>query len=753
MRTSTKAAGLLFLAAASVYSDQALGQSREKPATRQPASPLVTPLPDIVGAPAEVTPATAPAAVDPFAPSSPAAVPAATPVTTVTPVTPNDKPAAGVGASDVAYSAEQGTVEIHVNDAPLVEVLRMLSMQSQRNIIASKEVRGTVTANLYGVTVREALDAILHANGYAYVEKGNFVFVYTLKEIQEIERANRRVQTEVFRLFYTPAANAVNMIKPVMSEAGQVAFTTPAASGIESGPKDVGGNTHATEDVVVVTDYPENLEQVRRVLKEVDKRPQQILIEATILRAALTDDNALGVDFNILAGVNFSNILTNAGGQVTGASNTGNTSTGGAAAGAPVNNGGGGLGTGNNFSNIPGGLKFGFVSDNVSVFLSALEGVTDTTVLANPKVLALNKQKGEVIVGRKDGYLTSTVTESSTVQTVEFLETGTRLVFRPYIGDDGYIRMEIHPEDSSGGLTSNNLPFKITTEVTSNIMVRDGNTIVIGGLFRESSTVSKQQVPLLGSIPYAGTLFRQQKDSTVREEIIILLTPHIIKDDSAYSKLSEEQLKHGEMLRVGVRQGMMISGRERLAESCYRSAQEELAKPDGKRDRAIWFLNSAINLNPKFAEAIRLRQELTGQQITASDNSSIRSFVRQAMLVDRPVAAPATQPVSDKPAVKVPVEHTSPVSTPATQPATRPSEVSTEAPATQPAFASSWFSSFKVWGSFKSAWAYLQGFGPAPVASARTRAEPKVVVTELPLNDPTDFIEPVSPAVNAADNK
>ena len=83
-------------------------------------------------------------------------------------------------------------------------------------------------------------------------------------------------------------------------------------------------------------------------------------------------------------------------------------------------------------------------------------------------------------------------TETTSTQTVQFLDTGTRLIFRPYIGDDGYIRMEIHPEDSDGGLqTSANLPFKSTTEVTSNVMVKDGHMIVIGGLFRESSSSTR----------------------------------------------------------------------------------------------------------------------------------------------------------------------------------------------------------------------------------------------------------------------
>ncbi|MCS7033539.1 MAG: hypothetical protein NZ561_06035, partial [Phycisphaerae bacterium] len=627
-----KAAGVLFLAASSVYALGALAAKPQSSVSSPPLADLATTEPV---APAADPIAAAPAAAtnvkvldpeeDPFAPapnSPPAPEPPASEGQSVT--------------ADSVLVSDEGTVEIHVNDAQLVEVLRMLSIQSRKNIIASKDVGGKITANLYGVTVREALDAILHANGFAYREKGNFIYVYTAKEIAEMEKAERVTQTEIFRLFYTPAANAANLIKPVLSEAGQVSLSTPAQAGIESGTGQTGGNAHAIEDLLVVTDYPENLEKVRKVLKEVDRRPQQIMIEATILRAALSEDNALGIDFNVLAGVNFQSVVTNALGQVTGGKLPENASPQASS-----------IGTGNSFtSGISGGFKVGVVCDSISVFLAALEGVTDTTVLANPKVLALNKQKGEVIVGRKDGYLTTTSTETSTIQTVEFLDTGTRLIFRPFIAEDGYVRMEIHPEDSSGGLTADNLPFKITTEVTSNVMVRDGHTIVIGGLFREASDSSRSQVPGVGNLPLAGLLFRNQRDRTVREEIIILLTPHIIKDDQAFADASSRELAELDQLRVGVRRGMMPWGRERLAESYYERAVEELNKPAPDREKALFFLDGATNLNPKFREAILLKQEVTGRQLAAVDNSSIRSFVSRRILAERDLPRPTTLPAS-----------------------------------------------------------------------------------------------------------
>ena len=273
MRKWSRTIGLLFTAAVSVYAGEAF---RVKAAT--PANSDAAKSPDggdvkLVDEPN-----------DPFANS---AVASADPTT---------KPSEGTSVTNTDVSvSDAGTVEIHVNDANLVEVLRMLSLQSQKNIIASNQVNGHVTANLYGVTVREALDAILHANGYAYREKGNFIYVYTVKEIADMEKAERQASTQVFRLFYTPAANALPMIKPVLSADGQAS----ANGRRHRRPSDRHGRHRrrrrtAREDMIVVTDYPDNLERVGKVLAEIDRRPQQILIEATIMAATLNEDNAAG---------------------------------------------------------------------------------------------------------------------------------------------------------------------------------------------------------------------------------------------------------------------------------------------------------------------------------------------------------------------------------------------------------------------------------------------------------------------------
>ena len=547
---------------------------------------------------------------------------------------PSTQPAS-VTATQVTVS-DNDKVEMHVNDANLLEVLRLLSLQAHRNIIASKDVAGTVTANLYNVTLLEALDAILQSNGYVYREKGNFIYVYTAKELVDLDKSTRLTATEVFHLYYTTAANAATMIKPALSSDAQVAVTTAAQAGIEITSADAGGDSRSSEDMLVVTDYTENLEKVRQIIKEVDRRPKQVLIEATILAATLSDNNAMGVDFSVMGGVRFDQFLTSPAQTIANAA-------AGTLTNSASNAGVGGYSIGQtSFTNNlpPGGLRVGVLTNNISVFVQALESVTNTTVLANPKVLSLDKQKGYVHVGRSDGYQTTTVSSTTSTQTVQFLDSGTTLAFRPYVGDDGYVRMEIHPEDSSGGLTSTNLPFKTTTEVTTNMMVKDGRTIVIGGLFRETSTVTRGQVPGLGSIPFLGVLFRQKQDQTQRQEIIILLTPHVLKDDSSYDRASETAMKRVEDLRVGMRKGMMFFGRERLAEIAYENAMHELDKPKPNVNLALWHLDAATNLNPTFLEAIQLKEKVSGKRVTDVDNSVVRDFISKSALSDMN-AAPA----------------------------------------------------------------------------------------------------------------
>lgn len=519
-----------------------------------------------------------------------------------------------------------GTFEIHFRDTGLREAFELLSSQGHRNIVPTKEVTGKVTTDLYDVTFKEALEAVLNASGFAYVEEGNFIYVMTPEQLQKKLDAQRKLSTRAFRLAYTGAADAKALITPALSKDGTIAITPAAAGGIAPNTSDSGGMTYATCDMVVVHDYDENIDRIARMIQEIDTKPEQVLIEATILRATLNDSNALGIDFNTLGGVNFVDLGT----KTTGYTNTKIPET-------TLNGGTVPAGTfRTDFSgNVPaGGASFGFIGNQVSVFIRALETVTDTTVLANPKLLVVNKQRGEVMVGNKDGYLTTTVTETVSTQSVQFLETGTRLIVRPYIGRDGYIRMEIHPEDSSGSVSlvgTSALPSETTTEVTSNVLVRDGQTIVIGGLFREKTVHGRNQVPLVGNIPLLGTAFRSTKDDTVREEVIVLITPHVIQHGP--DEAASEQIKDDvERFRIGARKGLQWFGRSRLASLYVERAKDSLA--EGHMDAALCNVDMALSLQPRLIEAIRLKERLTRKAYWSDEaqKSSIRYAVQHMMM-------------------------------------------------------------------------------------------------------------------------
>lgn len=531
---------------------------------------------------------------------------------------------------------DRGTVEMHVADLPVSTVLQLLSLEGQRNIIASPNVKGTVTANLYGATFEEALDAILVMNDAGYRRVGNFIYVYTNAELAsarllaEITAASAKPPiTRVFALNYVSAADAKTYIDQLLGEEGKkkgtAAISAPAASGLASEATQAGGNSNASHDFIIVTAKPDVMREVERILKETDVRPRQVLIEATILRAELKNDNNLGIDFSIVGGVD----LERLGAVSNGIKNVTlgnlpqdrfekfNTAA-----------------TTDFVKNVPsGGITFGIIKDQVGVFLRALEQVTDTTVLANPKILALNKQKGQVIVGRRDGFLTTTVTETQAVQAVEFLETGTQLVFRPFITDDGFVRVELHPEDSVGFVNAQGLPSKQTTEVTTNVIVRDGQTILIGGLFRELTTDARSQVPLLGGIPGIGQLFRSNNDSSGREEVIILLTIHVVKDQDAYSKASREEYEIIERMRVGLRQGLMWHGRERLAQTHYQKALAAFSTDDG--DKALWHVKMSLNAAPRFLPAVQLKEKILGRRAWDEDGTTTRMFVHRLIAKEK----------------------------------------------------------------------------------------------------------------------
>ncbi|MBK8914926.1 MAG: secretin and TonB N-terminal domain-containing protein [Phycisphaerales bacterium] len=536
----------------------------------------------------------------------------------ITPALAGSRPTAVAGAVEEAAQDRvavggSGRLDVRFFNTELFLALEALGEQTGRNIVLQPGATGTVSLTLRDVTFEQALDAVLRSNDLESTIRDGVVFVRPVGKAE----AEPTLDMRMFRLSHVPAPDVEEFIKPLISTHGRVARTPAPKAGIGSSKDDAGGMSPAMGDVLIVVDQPNHLALIEQAIAEIDTPPQQVLVEATIMRATLNEQNALGIEFNTLAGVDFQMLAGNSPGV--GSLSLGpvpqpqlqNTSV---AARTEFN------------SAIPaGGFTFGVVKDQVASFIRALEQITDVTILANPKVLTLNKQRGEIIVGRRDGYLTTTVTETAAVQTVEFLETGTRLIFRPFVTRDGFVRMEIHPEDSNGGLTAANLPFQETTEATTNIVIRNGHTILIGGLFRERSTVGNSQIPGLGSIPILGVLLGNNQNSTVREEVIILLTVHVLEPGAADAD-AEALYEDAERMRVAQRSGLSGLGRDQLAEAHYQAAVGQVR--EGKTDAALFNLRLSAGLRPRHADTVRLLERLTRERTWQADGSLIRGHLR-----------------------------------------------------------------------------------------------------------------------------
>lgn len=558
------------------------------PAGAQQAFPPVLP-------PAEETPT-------PLAPDSPAPEPAQADAQAPPPPAP---------ASTIKVS-EHLTVDMQLNDESLANVLQMLAIQSQRNIIAGKGVNATITASIYGATFFEALDAILHANGYGYVEKGNFIYIYTLEELNQINQAARRPISRAITLNYLNANDAAQFVTPLLSGVGQIKTNGDvAAFSIQDVP--VGDEKFALAATLVVFDYPENVDEIEALLRQIDTRPAQVLVEATILESRITENNAFGVDFSAIASLNFTDFLTE-GGPLSVFNGIRNPP-----AGATGDRQGTNITATPGLTSEEGTIKIGVVDDNIAVFVSMLDKVGDVSIVSNPKLLALNRQPARVLVGQRLGYLSTTATETATTQTVEFLDTGTQLAFRPFIANDGMIRMELRPSVSSGSIrtvtggtgAASSIPDELTNEVTTNVIVRDGSTIVLGGLFKESTTLNRRQVPVLGDIPILGAAFRGHDDAISRTEIIFLITPTVVSE-----KLLAEHANDveglSERIRAGSRSGLLPWSRESMTAKLNVEANE-LARA-GDRDKALWKIRRSLELNPNQPDAIRLREQLLAER-------------------------------------------------------------------------------------------------------------------------------------------
>ena len=562
-------------------------------------------------------------------------------------------------------ATDYGTFNLNARDIDLTQILEMLSEVSHRNILAGRDVTATVSVNLYDVTFDEALAAVLAVADCASLEEGNFIYVHPKEHIETMLKARRQLHSRVYELFYLSAADGKEIVTPMLSEGGTVIALGDVENGIEATPDNAGSDSWAFSARLVINDYDQQLDAVAEMLRELDVPPTQVQVETAILLATVREKNAFGVDFSFVTSMNFTDLVKPLLGHVSPISAVNSLYSGE----TPVNNAV--AGSGHNGGSPEGStFSLGIIKDPFAIFLSMLDDVTDTTVLARPKVLCLNRQRAKIHVGRDVGYLTTTQTETSTTQTQEFIPTGIELSFRPFIAPDGMIRMELNPSlsDASSRIVNGlngqlvTVQDKTTNNITTNVRVRDGETIVLGGFFQEKSSITRKQVPLLSDIPILGNAFQGQDDDIERVEIIFLLTPRIVKDEELYL-LGQDSLEIIDTVRVGVRSGLLPWSRDKMTANYNRDALT--AYRSGELDLALFYANASLRQDLGQPEMHRFREQLTGERTKHWERNIGRRILLREMNVvpadeldpiepvehfdgDRPAPEPALPPGSSE---------------------------------------------------------------------------------------------------------
>lgn len=388
---------------------------------------------------------------------------------------------------NISLSATHDRISLSTTDASLGTVLSMLAEQHGLNVIAAQEMPERICVRLADTSLPDALDVLLSTHGYTWVQKRNVLIVSKIGSENKLSAEVQGRELRVFSLNYVAAEPINTVVKGLLSPVGQ-SFSSQSMS----------SDYRRASEQLVVEDLPENIRRIEGYLTQVDRPPRQVLIEAHVLQVALKDNCRHGVDLQQALRISNTQVTLMAAGFATGT--------------APAST-----------MTIQGG--------DLNGLLEAIKATTDSKTLAAPKVAVLNNQEASMQVGSKIGYLLTTTTQTSTLQSVNFLDVGVILKVRPSITDDGQIMIDVKPQVSTGRINgTTQLPESETTEVQTRVMLGDGEAIVIGGLIKEADIDNQNKIPFLGDLWLVGWLFQRREVTRERNEIIVTLLPRIIPD-------------------------------------------------------------------------------------------------------------------------------------------------------------------------------------------------------------------------------
>lgn len=422
-------------------------------------------------------------------------------------------------------------VDLDFHEADIQNILRLLAEVGNVNIVTSDDVDGTVTIRMRNVPWDQALDVILQARGLGMVRRDNLIRVAPLARLQaEAEAATARLrdqymatplETRLVPVSYATAESLADRVAELLTDRGTV-------------------SVDARTNMLIVRDIAEQLNEVEELVRSLDTQTPQVLVEARIVEASSQYSRDVGIQW---------------GGDATMSSNTGNPTglvfpynvgiAGGNSAGlgAGVTSGLSPTGTvtqNPNFAvNLPAivgtgegggiGLTMGSVGGNVnlSVRLTAAEANGTVRIISSPRILTLDNQEAVIAQGTLIPYSQLSAQGVNTA----FQQARLELRVRPHVTSDGSVAMHVHikrDEPDFSRTSSRGDPTILQREAETDLLIPDGNTAVIGGIYTRNTGRNLNQIPFFGDIPVLGVLFQRRRVRDDRSELLIFLTPRIV---------------------------------------------------------------------------------------------------------------------------------------------------------------------------------------------------------------------------------
>ncbi|MEG2357529.1 MAG: type IV pilus secretin PilQ family protein [Acinetobacter sp.] len=438
-------------------------------------------------------------------------------------------------------------ISLDFQDIEVRRVLQLLADFTEINMVAADSVQGNITLRLKDVPWDQALDIVLKTKNLDKRRNGSVIWIAPVAELIKAEDEEAKaiaqsiklapIQTEYIELSYAKAADVLKLLEDSRDSKGAASNRTANSDSLAlesllssrgSAVADVRTNT------LIINDTAQNIDKVRKMIDLLDVSVKQVMVEARIVRASTDFTKEMGVKWGILSqGVTNNNSLLVGGSDTT----LWNLRT-------PDDDGKYTIERPSNL-NVdlgvisPGASKIAFGLISLSDFmldleLSALQADGYGEVISTPKVLTADKQKAKVESGFQVPYQSSEGGGANAVSKTEFKDVVLSLDVTPSITPEGKVQMNLDiSSDSIAGVTAQGEFYFNKNKINTNILVNNGETVVLGGIFEQETQNKQTKVPFLGDIPYLGRLFRKDYKLDNKRELLIFVTPRIVNDSAS----------------------------------------------------------------------------------------------------------------------------------------------------------------------------------------------------------------------------